>query len=271
MIDKVIIKDNTNATCNYIQDLPAFANGKEYNFTSGINVIIGANGCGKTTLCNIISNFMFTNNGMHTEIPQEALSFPKLWNDMKFGVDDKNTIRDGIKIQSDYRYKLFRLQDTNELMKHNDTVWEHSKNLGLLLNTRDLSTGEKIHSSLLYLFNILFKKDGNQNFKFVEEFNTFKEKTNNVWSERIENLIQYYKENTIITDEKKVTLILDEPDRNLDVTKLKELYGILSYNHPQIQLIAVVHNIALIKKLSELNYVNIIEMSENYLNEITNF
>ena len=49
------------------------------------------------------------------------------------------------------------------------------------------------------------------------------------------------------------------------------MYGILSHNHPQIQLIAVVHNIALIKKLSKLNYVNIIEMSENYLDKITNF
>ena len=269
MIEKVIIKDNTNTTCNHIQDLPAFANGKEYNFTSGINVIIGANGCGKTTLCNIISNFMFTHNGMHTEIPQEALSFPKLWDDMKLG--KKNDIRDGIKILSDYRYKLYRIQDTNELTKYNEFMWEHSKNLKLYLNTRALSTGEKIHTSLLCLFDILFKKDGSQNFNFIEEFNTFKKKVNDVWSERIENLIQYYKENTIITDEKKVTLILDEPDRNLDVTKLKELYGILSYNHSQIQLIAVVHNIALIKKLSKLDYVNIIEMSENYLDKITNF
>jgi hypothetical protein len=52
-------------------------------------------------------------------------------------------------------------------------------------------------------------------FNFVEKLEDFCGSINSVWTERIKSLINYYKNNTIINEVKKVTLMLDEPDRNL--------------------------------------------------------
>ena len=62
--------------------------------------------------------------------------------------------------------------------------------------------------------------------------------------------------------------MLDEPDRNLDISNIESIYAILSYERKDTQLIAVIHNPILIYKLSKLNYVNFIELKKGYLNEI---
>ena len=49
MVTKVIIQDNTKSPLRYIADLKAFNNGREYVFQPGVNIIVGENGCGKTT------------------------------------------------------------------------------------------------------------------------------------------------------------------------------------------------------------------------------
>jgi predicted ATPase len=49
MVTKVIIKDNTKSPIYYLEDLPAFKNGKEFIFKEGVNIIVGENGSGKFT------------------------------------------------------------------------------------------------------------------------------------------------------------------------------------------------------------------------------
>lgn len=50
-----------------------------------------------------------------------------------------------------------------------------------------------------------------------------------------------------------------------------DLYKVLSFHKPQTQIIAVIHNPALIYKLSKLDCVNFIEMTKGYLKKITGF
>lgn len=57
MVYKVVIKDNKKSPIRYLPDLDSFQNGKEYVFNPGVNVIVGENGCGKTTLMN--ENFIY--------------------------------------------------------------------------------------------------------------------------------------------------------------------------------------------------------------------
>lgn len=52
MITSVKIKDNTKTTFEYVSDIEAFENGREFIFKPGVNVIIGKNGSGKSTLLN---------------------------------------------------------------------------------------------------------------------------------------------------------------------------------------------------------------------------
>lgn len=60
-------------------------------------------------------------------------------------------------------------------------------------------------------------------------------------------------------------------DRNLDINNIMDLYKVLSFHKPQTQIIAVIHNPALIYKLSKLDCVNFIEMTKGYLKKITGF
>lgn len=67
MLQRVLIKDNTNLPLSYAKDLKAFKNGIEYNFRPGINIIIGPNGCGKSTLMNILSMFFWCSSNMESD------------------------------------------------------------------------------------------------------------------------------------------------------------------------------------------------------------
>lgn len=84
---------------------------------------------------------------------------------------------------------------------------------------------------------------------------------------------EYYEDNHVVLMEKdfEYTILMDEPDRNLDIDNIMDLYKVLSFHKPQTQIIAVIHNPALIYKLSKLDCVNFIEMTKGYLKKITGF
>lgn len=75
MITSVKIKDNTKTPFEYVSDIEAFENGREFIFKPGVNVIIGKNGSGKSTLLNIISMYALCDKSMCSEMPDEALDF----------------------------------------------------------------------------------------------------------------------------------------------------------------------------------------------------
>lgn len=268
MIHKIKINNNKNTHIKYLEKLECFANGVEYNFTPGINIIVGDNGCGKTTLMNLINDFMLCNNGISSEIPKNALDFPQFW-----AKSDTNDIPDGISVCSDYKYILFRSQQRSEITHHNEMMFAHSENLLNFMTSSSLSTGETVKQNVNFVLNRMFSEDYQDKikFNFVEKLEDFCGSINSVWTERIKSLINYYKNNTITNEVKKVTLMLDEPDRNLDINNIKELYGLLTYEHPQVQLIVVLHNSSLIYKLSKLDYINFVEMTDGYINKIVNF
>lgn len=81
MITSVKIKDNTKTPFEYVSNIEAFENGREFIFKPGVNVIIGKNGSGKSTLLNIISMYALCEKSMCSEIPIEALDFPPIFDD----------------------------------------------------------------------------------------------------------------------------------------------------------------------------------------------
>lgn len=60
-------------------------------------------------------------------------------------------------------------------------------------------------------------------------------------------------------------------DKFVDMPKCMADKKVLSFHKPQTQIIAVIHNPALIYKLSKLDCVNFIEMTKGYLKKITGF
>ena len=262
MITSIKITDNKRTPFRYLHDVDAFKNGTEYKFTPGVNVIIGCNGCGKSTLLNLIAEYTFCTDAMGSAMPKDALHFPRIW-------DDEDRVLNGIEIHADYVGKVFRMLPHMEMSK--DDILNDMENFSSFVSGANCSSGEKGVVALNSLFKSMFST---KDYSFpIAELQERSKGYSGTWRRKIDNLIQYYKKNHIEVDKTnfEYTVLMDEPDRNLDVQNIMEVYGVLSFHKPQTQIIAVIHNPALIYKLSKLGCVNFVEMTKGYLNEVLNF
>ena len=261
MISSVKINDNNKTPFKYVSNIKAFTNGSEFTFKPGVNVIIGKNGSGKSTLINIISMYMLCERSMCSEAPIEVLDFPHIF--------DEDKVFDGIDIKADYVGKAFRLMPYMEM--NQSEILNDIHNFSLYMNGSSSSFGEKGICSIESLFDFMFKQ---KDYSFpINKLKERKEKMNDLWVSKIDNLIDYYKKNHIEVTEKsfEYTVLMDEPDRNLDIENIMQIYDILSFHKPQTQIIAVIHNPSLIYKLWDTTCVNFIEMTKGYLNDVISF
>lgn len=259
MLQKVLIKDNTNLPLSYASDLEAFRDGTEYNFKPGVNIIVGPNGSGKSTLIRMLSMFFWCSTGMESSY-EKGLGL----NDSNRMFNKDESLRDGIVINHDYITKVFILKPYKDMKQDEDL--SSFESFSLMFHSKSSSVGEGTNLSLQSLFKIMFKEG--QTYDFVTK--KLKEKIDHVsdyWGERYKKFLKYYKENRIIPgpDEKEITVLMDEPDRNLDVFNINNLSKVLSFHKPQTQIIASIHNPLLIYKLSGVKDINFIELEENYL------
>lgn len=264
MITEVRITDNTNLPLGYSKNVSALSNGREFKFKKGINIILGKNGCGKTTLLRNMAKYLLCADNLYSKLPNfgsfgEALKLDDLF-------DEDNKIKDGMKLACDYAGVVYNYIPNGE--KAADNVLDSFENISHFMGSRGKSTGERMKYDLCSLLKIAF---GNKNIQFpIAEIKREMDKSNDYWGKRFRSMLRYYKENAvkIDRDDFAYTFLIDEPDRNLDITNIGELYSMLSYEKEMTQLICVLHNPILIYKLSRLDYVNFIEMTDGYLDDI---
>lgn len=276
MIKSVEITDNKKAPLTYLHNIEAFANGVKFKFKPGVNVIVGENGSGKSTLINLIRDYTLCKDSMETHIPNVreqfgVLKFPNLWGNKRF--NESEGFNDGVKVKADYKGKVFRLM-FDDIQRNGHTFEDKIENYSLLMDMSSASTGEKMITAMSYLFNFMY---GRTDYFFpIKELEKIQESSNGLWSERFKQLLDYYKKNSIKISKKnyEYTVLMDEPDRNLDIYHIKELYGILSERKERTQLITVIHNPLLIYKLTKLpqsKKVNFVELTPNYIDTIKEF
>ena len=260
MIKSVIIDNNENLPIRYSYKLESLKNGTKFDFINGVNIIIGKNGSGKTTLLKNIASYLLCNDTYYSKLPNfsifgEALRLDNLFND--------TTLKDGMKINCDYAGVVY-----NYIPCHSQPNPTDINILSNFIECGDKSTGEKIKYEIYSLFELAFS---NKDIQFpIKEIITQRDNSNDYWKERFTNLLKYYKSNSFIAtpDDFAYTFLIDEPDRNLDISNIDELYKVLSYQKEMTQLICVIHNPILIYKLSKLEHINFIELTEGYLKEI---
>lgn len=268
MIKRIDFSDIKNAPIGYLGGIDFFNKNKSITFKSGINVIVGLNGCGKTTLLNLIRRYTLCLTNMTSTCPSGNMEFIKLL----FFDDDK--ICDGIKVISDYQGVVFNMLDYKVLEEESNCLQSASK-FNTYINMLNCSTGEGISSGLDSLFNVMFDPKTNLEFPIKK----LKEIVINKYlpaqsKAKAKQLLQYYRENSFQYDNPKdfeFTVLMDEPDRNLDINRVKEVYNILSHKKDNTQIIAVVHNPVLIYRLSKSKNVNIIEMTKGYVEDVVKF
>ena len=222
MIKSIKFSDIKNSPIGYLEDIDFFNKNKSVTFKSGINIIVGLNGCGKTTLLNLIRRYTLCLTNMTSTCPSNNLEFIKLL----FSKDNK--LWDGIKVISDYQGVVFNMLDYKVLERESNCLQSASK-FNTYVNMLNCSTGESISSGLDNLFNVMFDPKTNLEFPIKK----LKEVASNKYSaihSKAEQLLQYYRENSFQYDNPKdfeFTVLMDEPDRNLDINRVEEVYNIL--------------------------------------------
>lgn len=260
MLTEVRIKDNTNAPYHYLSGLDAFQNGKTYKFKPGINIVIGKNGSGKSTLLNMIAEYAFCHKSMKSRCPSDTWDFPRI-------IDKKREcIKEGIEVALDYRGKVFRYMPSMDMNK--GEINNGIDNFLTFANSQGCSVGEQSIVGMKSLFKVMFSEKDLQ-FPLKPIADKFGH-GNDYWKAVVKSLVDYIQRNECSVTEEgyEYTVLVDEPDRNLDIENIEHVYNTLSYRKEMTQMIAVVHNPILIYKLSKKKYIHFIEMTDGYLNSV---
>ena len=246
MVEKVIIKNNRNTPIHYLKDLESFKNGTEFTFKKGVNIIVGENGCGKTTLLKLIRKYLLLHD-TKCSIGEYHSNISTL-----FGMN--NNFCEGAEVYADYKRNSFRLVHAGE--RTADESMSSFEKFGEMVQQKHASTGESVMIALGALFNDLFSEGAELTFDYEQ----FKDK------KKYNDYYEYTQNHMINGDE--FTILMDEPDRNLSLENMKQISGILSFHKPDTQIIAVIHNPLLIYNLSNNKDVNVIEMTNGYVKKV---
>lgn len=259
MIEKVIINDNTLTPYNYISKV--FNNGDEFTFEKGINVIIGPNGTGKTTLLNLIKHYTFCNNQYYSTVSDSALDWSVYF--------DGDTFLNGVDVIGDYENTVFNFIHAVEMKGKHEL--QNITEMTLFMGNK-ASMGEQVVNSLGMFFRKIFSNEVDVNFplhKLKRYIN--KNDINSLWSERFKQIYEHTVKNKKKFVQPQYTMLIDEPDRNLDINNLEQIYGVVKTQKEDTQAIYVIHNPVLLYRLSKLDYIHFIEMEKGYLQKVIDF
>ena len=263
MITKVLISDKNNLPFEYASSLEAFADGKEYVFKPGVNVVVGNNGSGKSTLLGVLAMYMMCYGRSKSSIPKVPFIgylLPEV-----FGPGG-NKIRDGLKICSDYAGIVYNYVPYTDIM--NDKASKFSENAAMVIGGNTMSSGERQINFLNIMFSRAF-----ENIDVQFPISKLKDicQESEIYTEKVKMLLRYYKENqdkSIRQEDFEFTFLIDEPDKNLDIHNIDSITNMFSYHKENTQIIAAIHNPVVLYKLKKTGNVNFVEMTEGYMDAI---
>lgn len=247
MITEIYIRDNENTPITYLPKLDKFKNGTKYEFKEGVNVIVGENGSGKTTLLNLIRAYLLVDD-KECDKGNYNCNINKLFRSFY----NEKSMLDGVDVYADYERNTFRLCHANEIS--DDGVMKDFNSFGTYVTQKHSSTGESVNIALTSLFNMMFSANAKLKYDYGK------------LADMYPMYVEYVSKHKIKGNE--WTIIMDEPDRNLDIEHIDEILEILSFHKEQTQIISVVHNPLLIYSLSKNKEVNIIELTDGYVNRV---
>lgn len=267
MITHVEITDIKDLPVRYAYKSAGIYNGRTFEFSEGVNILVGPNGSGKTALLECMSQYLLCYNNECSHMFKDAIYAPTIFN-------DDNSIKQGMKLHHDFVTTCFRYMHN---ASSRGTLGSTARSLAHYSENTGRSAGESSISAMQCLFDTMFSiKDYAFPIKDVIDTRD-SPNTNDLWKGRLDNMLKYYKDNAFVkgADKKdqiiRYTVLIDEPDRNLDVYGIDELYKMLYHQRDDTQLIVVIHNPMLIYKLYKAKdkcNINFIEMVPGYIDKI---
>lgn len=258
---------------NRVSDSLRLLLSKGIEFKPYFNFIIGPNGSGKSTLLNFLKVPTFTYFSWFSMIKKTDCCYGE---DYYFA----NYILKNLKVEADYSLPYFNL---NSRTVHDDSFKKGELNdiasVIQEMDSKTLSSGQLKKRDMSQLITHLFEENHFKDTPFLiasrdqSKFDYHKELSKNI-SEFSEAIHKFNKTSgeTGLSENRQITIFLDEPEANLDLDNLIDLYNsFLSHKREDTQIICALNNVALIKKLFNNVEANWIELKEGYLNKVCQF
>lgn len=270
--------------CDYMYTLPSLR-GKTFEFTPKINVIVGKNGSGKTSLLKVLRYLTFCDGQFGTNIKG-----PSYWELHWNNIFDRGHWH-LTKMKSFFRKSTINLRKREDI-GHGDEMSDSMsfmQSLGGFRRSKGETATNTIGMMLTYLRGGEEGINKHGDFKSSEvnlDHLDFKKmaltpienaaKKGSSQSFMWKTMKKYYKDNALEENEenkihKGLTILMDEPDAGMDIYNVEQVYKIITGMPKGFQMIVVVHNTGLIHRLSKIEGVNFIELTEGYVKKVTEF
>lgn len=221
---------------------------RKIHFKPGVNVIVGSNGSGKSTLLTTLTTLFMAKQQGYTKINGMTDLGDLFMNSHKneFLINDKIE-HNGEPLLCIRKYSKSHFDDNNFIESFQSINAQN-----------DLSTGEDNK----YHFNALI-----HNMKKVKPVDSlvkeFKANCNSLYRERINNWYEWFKSGITNSDDKKYTIVLDEPTAGFDFNSKIDFWNIVKQN-VKYQLLIATHDIIPLF----INEFNKIELEKGYVNKV---
>jgi len=226
MIEKITITDPNDLIIYWWNDVKTLKNKKIFTFKPGINIIVGKNASGKSTLLKLIAR--------HFHCEQGGISYltnPSIYE--IFGFDEKKIYK-GYEITHDGQPVGYHSPE-KEIGIYSGTFDDDFMDDGIKsLLTRQVSQGQKTISNIS---NITKKLSATNEIKCSMN----KNRVNDLWVKKIDNAYELLNRGKTLKPSQK-TLLLDEPERSLDLENELGFFSILEKIKDKYQIIIATHS-----------------------------
>ena len=267
---------------SHIPFLPSIR-GKRFDFKPGLNLIVGPNAVGKTSLLSAIRRLYFAESEDGSVECVSRNLFSAFFN-VSFPAHFDSGLFNLCEMKADYSKPLFSLRKQKDIAHHHimDNVFSMLQNM----ESSSMSAGEGVSYALHALIATMQGKmpgardDSYLDFPLVLDCikrGALPLRDNDKrWAEvicrKVDFTLDWFKRNDIGA-RTQATAVLDEPDEGMDIYRLNSLLALLKAvaQLQRDQFIVSLHNVALVSALSAVEGVNVIELTPGYHKAMLDF
>lgn len=260
----------------YPQRLPCLK-GKKFEFQPGINIICGYNGCGKSSMLRCIRRMTFCDKQVHSKLQTSDFTWAKVHTVVE-------ELYGSVDLINDWNKSVFSLRPAEEVTGEN--FCDDTSTFSQMMSSGSYSAGMNTLSAIAYLLERLHKSRKGGEEADIRDFNkqvmeirlSFRSDTTLAnASEKLPAYCvkKYMSEHQL--DSEGVTVIMDEPDRSIDILTADQIYGILDPDRPgdfKNSFLVVFHNTDMINRFlhsKNKSRINWIELTPGYLENVVRF
>lgn len=275
MIQSIEFRD-TDERSWYPQRLPCLK-GKKFEFQRGINIICGYNGCGKSSLLKCIRRMTFCDKQVHSKLQTTTFTWFKVQ-----AVAEE--LYGSVDLVNDWNKSVFSLRPAEEVTGEN--FCDDTSTFSQMMSSGSYSSGMNTLSAIAYLLDRLHKSRKGGEEADIRDFN--KQVMEIRLSARSDITLANASEESPVycvkkymsehqLDSEGVTVIMDEPDRSIDILTADRIYSILDPDKPgdfKNSFLVVFHNTDMINRFlhaKNKSRINWIELTPGYLENVERF